>query len=255
METEHLGLNRTGIQMSPFDSKAMQELEPQTAVTDGRQAGYDARAPYYTEGDALGSVPVPGTIKGMMTTGMTVLKGENPQLLLDKLGERLAVERSGTRLYDALIAKCRAKLQGSDISMTLAELEHIRDEEHHHMQLVADAIESLGGDPTTQTPCADVAGVETLGLMQVISDPRTTVAQSLHAVLVGELTDNAGWEQLVALCDAQGLDELVDQFAAALETEREHLAMVKTWLDECVGLSYGDVELDAEENRGAAPLA
>jgi hypothetical protein len=33
------------------------------------------------------------------------MKGEKPTLLLDKLGERLAFERSGTRLYEALVSK------------------------------------------------------------------------------------------------------------------------------------------------------
>lgn len=31
------------------------------------------------------------------------VKGDSPTILLDKLGERLAFKRTGTRLYDALI--------------------------------------------------------------------------------------------------------------------------------------------------------
>ena len=55
------------------------------------------------------------------------------------------------------------------------DLQHIRDEEAMHFALVGAAIQSLGGDPTAQTPSADVAGVEGMGLMQVLNDPKTTV--------------------------------------------------------------------------------
>ena len=64
---------------------------------------------------------------------------------------------------------------------------------------VGAAIQSLGGDPTAQTPAADVTGVEGMGLMQVLTDPKTTVAQALHAILVAEMTDNAAWEELIEL--------------------------------------------------------
>jgi hypothetical protein len=150
-------------------------------------------------------------------------------LLLDKLGERLAFERSGTRLYDALIGKC--KTAGANIPPM--ELQHIRDEEAMHFALCGAAIQSLGGDPTEQTPCADVAGVEGMGLMQVLTDPKTTVAQALHAILIAELTDNAAWEELIELtqqaqADGEGTD-LVARFTKAQENEAEHLEKVRGW--------------------------
>lgn len=90
MDKEKMGLNRTGIQMSPIDSKAMQELAPTVPEMDGEQALSELRSPYIADADALGSVPLPATFKGVVSGGMTMLKGESPQLLLDKLGERLA---------------------------------------------------------------------------------------------------------------------------------------------------------------------
>ena len=96
-----------------------------------------------------------------------------------------------------------------EISMTIEDLEDIRADEARHFLLVSDAIDSLGGDPTSQTPSADLCGVESSGLVQVLNDPRTTIAQSLHAIVTAELSDKAGWETLIALADEHGLTEMV----------------------------------------------
>jgi hypothetical protein len=243
--TEHIGMNRTGIQMSPIDSKAMQEVDCTLAVENGDESALAGmRTDYITHAEALGSVPVPGSITGAVKLGALVLKGAHPQILLDKLGERLAFERTGTRLYDALIIKCQAMLNGdSSISMTIGDLETIRADEARHFLLLSDAIESLGGDPTSQTPSADLAGVESMGLVQVLNDPRTSIAQSLHAIVTAELSDKAGWETLIALAEEHDLDDMVSDFSKALSEEREHLSLVQTWYEESLGLTYGDVEL------------
>jgi rubrerythrin len=252
MDELHMGMNRTGIQMSPIDSRAMQDLAPDVTESDGQPALTDLRNAYAAAAKGLGSVPLPGSFKGAVSSGVQMLKGERPELLIDKLGERLAFERAGVRLYDALVAKCELLLDDS-ISMTLDELRRIRNEEHEHMILLADVIESIGGDPTAQTPCADLAGVESGGLLRALTDPRTTLAQSLHAILAAELIDRSGWETLIALADAQGMDDMVVQFETALEDEREHLGLVETWYAESIGLSYGDVVRERDQLGTAAP--
>ncbi len=253
-QTEHVGMNRTGIQMSPIDSKAMQEVDPALAAGDqgDESALAELRNAYILDADSLGSVPLPGTISGAVNMGVSMLKGDSPQILLDKLGERLAFERTGTRLYDALITKCEAMLDG-EISMTIEDLENIRADEARHFLLISEAIESLGGDPTSQTPSADLAGVESSGLVQVLNDPRTSIAQSLHAIVTAELSDKAGWETLVALADEHELSDMVSDFTAALNEEREHLALVQTWYEEAIGLTYGDVDLDGQDTTGTTP--
>jgi rubrerythrin len=254
-QTEHVGMNKTGIQMSPIDSKAMQDIDPALMGDDGDDSALaEMRIDYIAEADALGSIPLPGTVTGAVSMGVQMLKGNSPQILLDKLGERLAFERTGTRLYDALITKCEVLLDG-DISMTLEDLEHIRADEARHFLLIKDAIESLGGDPTCQTPSADLVGVESMGLIQVLNDARTSVAQSLHAIVTAELSDKAGWETLLALADEHGLTDMVSDFTTALNDEREHLALVQTWYEEALGLTYGDVDLesDAGDQAGQAP--
>ena len=147
-------------------------------------------------------------------------------VLMDKLGERLAFERAGTRLYDALMVKCAA--DASKI-VSSKDIRHIRDEEAVHFALVGAAIQSLGGDPTAQTPCADVTGVEGAGLMQVLNDPKTTVAQALHAILVAEMVDNAAWDELIELTEQAGNDDLLARFVKARDEEQEHLDKVQAW--------------------------
>ena len=250
-QTEHIGMNRTGIQMSPIDSKAMTDVDPDLMQGDEGDDSpmAELRSPYIMEAGTLGSVPLPGTVSGMVNMGLEMLKGESPQILLDKLGERLAFERTGARLYDALITKCEVMLEDTEISMTIDDLEDIREDEARHFLMVSDAIESLGGDPTSQTPSADLCGVESLGLVQVLNDPRTSIAQSLHAIVTAELSDKAGWETLIALADEHGLTEMVNNFTVALNNEREHLALVQTWYEEAIGLTYGDVEVGGDDDE------
>jgi rubrerythrin len=229
-------MNRTGIQMSPLDSRAMQDFDgvPEARFDDTGIA--DLRSEYINDADVLGSVPLPATVSGAVQTGVSMLMGDSPKMLLDKLGERLAFERTGTRLYDSLITKCEAMLDGS-LSLTIDDLREIRDDEARHFLMLARAIESLGGDPTSQTPSADMVGVESLGLVQVLADPRSTVEQSLHAILTAELCDQAGWESLIALAEEHGKADLVIDFSTALDEERGHLLMVQSWYEEAIGIS------------------
>jgi rubrerythrin len=225
-----LGPNKTGIATSPVQIEKMlagiDKLATPSSEGDERAIA-QMRSQHIESAEPVGSVPPPTSMKGMAKSGAKMMLGERPQLLLDKLGERLAVERTATRLYDALIAKFRTQPESA---ISDGDLVRIRNEEAKHFALVAGCIEKLGGDPTAQTPCADVAGVEALGLIQVITDPKTTIAQSLHAILIAELTDNAAWEDLIALAEKMGEPDLVPEFEHALEHEAEHLTLVRGWL-------------------------
>lgn len=229
-----MGDNRTGMQAAP-DELAAQMMEV-TALTHPPQGGPEslslARAEYQPDGQdgsdgTLGSIPLPRTAKGVVKAGVKALTGKKAHVLLDKLGERLAFERSGTRLYDAFIDKCAAAPDNGIVDV--AQLRHFRDEEAHHFALVEQCIVHLGGDPTAQTPCADLAAVESTGLMQAVTDPRTPVVQSLHAMLVAELADNAAWEDLVTLAEKLGETDMAVQLRAADMREREHLDCLRGW--------------------------
>jgi bacterioferritin (cytochrome b1) len=241
-ESIPMGMNRTGVQMSPFDSNAMLSIADATQPPPGDDTAIAAmRGTYIEDAEPLGSVPIPATVTGAVTTGIQMLTGNNPKIFIDKLGERLAFERTGTRLYDALITKFQVMHDGIS-SMQMSDLQKIRTDEARHFTLLAAALDSLGADPTAQTPSADLVGVESLGLVQVLSDPRTTLAQSLHAILTAELADQSGWELLITLADEHQQTTMKTDFTAALSEEREHLLKVQQWYNEAVmGTTYPDM--------------
>lgn len=230
--TTKMGLNYTGAQMSPKDTeaqvKAAQEILPD--VPGGPEKIAQARTLEATQADPLGSVPIPGSAKGMLKTALNKLVGVSPEVLIDKLGERLAFERGGVRLYDALLAKAQA-VDTLDKSV-LQTLQHFREEEAEHLSLVKAAMEKLGADPTAMTPCADVVGCVNMGVMDTITDPRTNFAQCLNALLTAELTDNAGWELLIDLANASGQSDIAESFGKALSQEQVHMETVKQLLSQ-----------------------
>lgn len=236
-----VGMNRTGMQMAPYQGTEQVDYalqQPPHPAEGGIEGIGMLRALYVKEALRVGSVPVPATAKGLAETVVGKLKGKNPEVLFDKLGERAAFERSGVRLYQAMIDKVKA-VDHADKSALLADLQHIQQEELEHFNLLAQTISELGGDPTAQTPCADISAVASMGLMQVVTDPRTTLAQCLEALLTAELSDNACWELLIELVQTFGQDELVAPFQKALATEQEHEAMIKQWLQKMVLQSCG----------------
>jgi rubrerythrin len=226
--TVQTGKNRTGTDMSPIDKKRLIEAAAETVPSmPGDESGIDeVRAEYLEQGATIGSLPPPVSIKGVVQA----VKGSQIVVFLDKLGERLAFERTGTRLYEALIGKLDASepLLGGP---SRDQLEKIRDEELAHFEMLREAMLSLGADPTSITPSADVAAVSSMGLLQVIGDPRMNLKQSLEAILIAELVDNDCWRLLIDLASTAGKDDLAKQFEAAMTEEAEHLLNVRTWVN------------------------
>ena len=243
MQPTTTGQNRTGAATAEEGVRAMLDANARWAPPDpiDTTLAEADRGIYIIESDALGSVPPPVTIQGMLKSGLDKLMGERPEMLMDKIGERIAFERTGTRLYDALILKYEI-LAKSDNAPALpnpldgaeedvgATLQRIRTEEQAHFLMLSEVMRSLGGDPTAQTPCADATATASMGIMQVVTDPRTTLAQSLNAMLIAELADNAGWDLLIALAHQAGKSDITEMFENAMAEEQQHLATIKRWL-------------------------
>ncbi|HLM52899.1 MAG TPA: ferritin-like domain-containing protein [Pseudoxanthomonas sp.] len=224
-----LGANRTGMKASPFDSSEMLEaLDLQVEIPQPDIDLAALRTGYRATTGTVGSMPPPTNIKGIFGAVTQALSGHRMHVLLDKLGERAAYERTGTRLYDAAIIQLSNSTLPADMDM--AALQQIRDDEAGHFNMLAEAIEQLGGDPTAQTPCADVTGVQGLGLIQAMGDPRITPPQVLQILLSAEVVDVVSWELLIELCDGFGLTEISTRFQAALDAENRHLLTVRGWL-------------------------
>lgn len=226
-----LGRNRTGAATSPKLTQEMiagaQEFAPTPNGDDNIIAR--VREEYARDAEPLGSVPPPATLKGAAKTALRGARGLRPTQFIDKLGERLAFERTGVRLYGALLSKFDA-FGGFDGGPTREALVDIMNEEYQHFTLLSNAVAQLGGDPTVVTPSADLHATMSAGVMTVMVDPRTTFTQCLEAALIAELADNAAWEVLSELATQNGEDALASQFEVARSEEEVHLENVKTWL-------------------------
>ena len=213
-----VGMNHSGMLVAEDGGQKMMENIEMTRPPRGDERDLaKLRLEYARDAEPVGTLPEP------QQSGVQAV-------LMDKLGERLAFERAGVRLYDALMVKCSE----DSAKAILKDLRRIREEEAVHFALIGAAIQALGGDPTAQTPSADVTGVEGAGLMQVLNDPKTTVAQALHAILVAEMIDNAAWDELIELTGQAGNDDLVARFTKARDEEQEHLMKVQGWYKEAV---------------------
>ncbi|MFW6094131.1 MAG: ferritin-like domain-containing protein [Pseudomonadota bacterium] len=226
--TQGAGTNRTGIALSQHADQ-MRQVTGMTHPSADHGALKQAHAFYLERTHSVGSVPPPGTARGALKTAWEAVKGNKAIALVDKSAERLAFERTGVRLYDALLEKL-------DVAPAFAggpekkAVQTIRDEELEHARMLADTMEELGADPTALTPSADLVAVESMGLGTVMGDPRTSVPQCLHALLVAELADNEGWSMLRSLADEMGQEELATRFARAEADEDRHLELVRGWL-------------------------
>lgn len=233
----HMGTNRTGIAMSPVQSKMMiSGAAGATPTGGGEYSLHEVGKDYINSAATIGSVPLPGTLHGALKALKDKLTGKHTEMLLNKIGERLAFERSGVRIYEAFIAKCEAAAAAGKLpdAILLDQVRQFCIEEAQHFALLRDIMVALGADPTAQTPDADVSAVASLGLMKVIQDPRTSVMQCLEAMLSIEMTDNAAWELLVRLAREMSMDDIAEQFHQAEEQEDVHLRTVRQWYESAV---------------------
>jgi hypothetical protein len=237
-----MGTNRTGAALSPDLIQEMiaaaMEFPPSS---QGDAMGIAEMRASYSKGEPIGTMPPPANVKGVAKTVMNAVTGGAPLQLLDKLGERLAFERTGTRVWEAMVAKYDA-VGSFTGGPSRDELVHIRDEELRHFTMLRDLVERLDADPTAVTPSADVAAVLSMGIPKVLTDPRTTMAQALEGALLAELADNDCWPPLLELLVNGGYDEEAQRFLCAVKSEREHLQHVRTWLANAQGRSVEDVE-------------
>lgn len=241
--------NRTGIKASPIDARKMidgtEERMPDHMVRTEPSELFAERLAYSRSAPPVGTMPAPVTIKGVAKSAGRKIKGQNSNVFLDHLAARLAFERTGTRIYDALLVKQEA----ADVhpsGPTREELVHIRDEELEHALMLAACIEELGGDPTAMTPAADIQAVASSGIPQVLADPRTTLSEALEAVLIAELADVDAWEMLIDLAEGLGQEEMAERFTVALSQEEEHLANVREWVSRSL-LGQAGIEIDDDD--------
>jgi ferritin-like protein len=225
-----LGKNLTGALASPSSIETQQgAIDLTKPIPDGDVNRFaENRILYMREADPVGTMPMPTTIKGAIS-GLQEKMMNGNHVFMDKLGERIAFERTGTRLYEALISKYNGSKDRSGFPDG-SILEQFHSEELSHFRLASEVMTEIGGDPTAMTPSADVCGVAALGWVQAMTDPRTDFKQCLEIILQAELVDNACWEVLIELSDQLGLKSVSERFQTALNEEMVHLTTIKQWV-------------------------
>ena len=189
-----IGTNRTGLSAAPALAKQMirSSHDDMPEATFDEAEAREMRLDYSKQAPPTGTVPPPPSLKAAASAAMKAAGGDKMNVLVDKLAERLAFERMGVRLYEALLRKFDAK-GASPAGPAREHLEEICDDERRHFALVQQAIVELGADPTVQTPSADLEGVAGLGLVQILADPRTDLREGLQAILHAEAAYRDGW--------------------------------------------------------------
>lgn len=153
------------------------------------------------------------------------------EILLDKLGERVAFERTGAKLYEALIIKYQDAKDKKSLP-ELTSLKYLHQQEAKHFELVNKVMTQVGGEFPTITPVTDLSGALSMGWLQSINDPMTSFLQALEIVLQAELVNHAAWELLIELAEKKGLPTVATQFQECLNEKEIHIAKVKQWVQD-----------------------
>lgn len=226
-----LGFNRTGIDTARERADAMVEATEEfcgPSESDGAPIAL-VRGNYAREVDPMGSVPPPATLTGAVKVAKDALLGRRPTQLIDKLGERLAFERTGARLYEVILGKLEQE-PAFPGGPTAEEVKRILLQEYAHFRLVEEIIRRVGGDPTVVTPSANLHCTMTAGVVSVVVDPRSTMEQCLEAALVAELIDSEGWDTLLEFVTDAEQKDFVEYIHEAIADEADHLMLVRRWL-------------------------
>lgn len=212
------GHNRTGLAVAP-ERRGMLDVPRELTPTSRGSADQIAsvRIRYSREGGPPGTMPrEPHVHKELLA-------------FVDLLGARMAFERCGVRLYDALIAKHDA-FGGFAGGPERGDLHEIREQELAHMRMLDSIITDVGADSTVMTPCANREIVMSRGIGDILVDPRTSLLDGLEAIIVAELADHEEWIGLVDIARDMNRDDLVRSFTNAQRTEDEHLTKVRAWI-------------------------
>lgn len=239
------GPNRTGISFAPIQGKeAVEGAETQPVPRSSFPEHLaSVRRDYTADSTSIGSMPPPITVRGVAKAAAKMLKGEKAPVLLSMMGARLAFERAGVRLYEAMLAKLDVAGTWTG-GPTRDEIERHCHQELAHFVMLKEALESLGADPTVVTPNADLVQVATQGPLKVVSDVRTNGPQGTYGILVAELADREGWRMLFRMAQDLGEAELAKRFKTALAEEETHLQHARAWV---VDEALAEANLDSQQ--------
>ncbi|RKH71136.1 ferritin-like domain-containing protein [Corallococcus aberystwythensis] len=176
----------------------------------------------------LGELHLPD-FQEVVGNALQAAEGPTPLLFVAQLRERLAFERTSSRLYAGLLMKTHV-LGSYPGGPTPERLVELHNQELDHLNLIRECIYRLGVDAPRMMAQGDSADPRTHGLLRAVDDPCATLQDALRAVLISEILNNAGWALLVDLAQELGPPDLVDAFREVLREETLHLEEVTEWV-------------------------
>ena len=176
----------------------------------------------------LGELHLPD-LHEVVGSALQPVEGPPPLLFVAQLRERLAFERTSSRLYAGLLVKTYA-LGSYPGGPTPERLVELHNQELDHLNLIRECIYRLGVDTPPLTTHGDGADPRPHGLLRAVDDPCATLQDALRAVLISEILNNAGWALLVDLSQELGPPDLADAFREVLREETLHLEEVTSWV-------------------------
>ncbi len=156
---------------------------------------------------------------------MKQLAAKKREKVIDMLNERLTFERSGVKLYDAILQNMQ-KSSNPEVARMQPSMKEHRDQEKEHEEWLEEQIRSLGGDAHAKTEMSELITAESVGVEKVVTSDKNLVHQ-MHALLTAELVDNSGWELLLELADEADDREARVEFRKRLHEEEEHLIFAR----------------------------
>ncbi len=155
-------------------------------------------------------------------------RGPEHLLLVDKLMERCAFERTTACLYEAI--DLRVAEHGSfPGGPTRAMLSGFAKTKLRHVDVVAAALYAFGAGPPPDAP-AFVSHAALRAVLALVEDPGTALPAALDAIAIVELADERAWGVLVELCRRAGNPGLGGLLDGAQKDACDHLHAVRTWI-------------------------
>jgi hypothetical protein len=154
---------------------------------------------------------------------MRTLGEANRAKAIELASERLAFSRAAVELYDAVMEKLSDR-EGPYASVR-GHLRVIREEKKAQEEFLEEKVRSLGGS-VDQTPGSELLlRTEWTSIVAVLNDDEEP-ARLFESLLMAELYDSGGWEQLLALAEEACDAEAAGEFRQRLRQEEEHFLFV-----------------------------
>jgi hypothetical protein len=150
---------------------------------------------------------------------MQTLGEANRAKAIELLSERLAFARASVELYDAVLLQLLGR--GGPYATVRGHLRVIREEKKAQEEWLEEKLRALGGDVDRTPGRSLLLRTEWTNIVELLNDDAQP-ARLFEALLMAEVYDSGGWEQLLELAGQACDEDAADEFRQRLHEEEEH---------------------------------